>query len=32
MYCLFNIKSKVSGSMALIYVDFVNTNETEQKV
>lgn len=32
MYCLFNIKSKVNGSMALIYVGFVNTSETEQKV
>lgn len=32
MYCLFNIKSKVNGSMALIYVSFVNTKEIVGKV
>lgn len=32
MYCLFNIKSKVNGSMALIYVGFVNTKEIVGKV
>lgn len=31
MYCLFNIKSEVNGSMVLIYMGFVNA-EREQKV
>jgi len=32
VYCLFNIKGKVNGSMALIYVGFVNNREIVQKV